>query len=87
MAEKPFKGNIHNWKVAYFDKTRHPFEVETQGYCIIGKPEGHPSFTGWIKTSPVVKFNQDDLTIETLNSRYQLVGSQVVQERLNYIQP
>lgn len=84
---KPFRGEIHNWKAGFFDKTRHPFEVETLGYCIIGKPEGHPSFTGWIKTSPVVKYNEVDQTVETLNSLYKLVGPPQIQENAKLIRP
>lgn len=85
--EKPFRGEIHNWALHYFDKTRHPFEEETLGCCIRGRPACHPYFEGWIMTSPIVKFNQVTLAIETLNSRYQLVGKQVVQERIKLIHP
>ena len=72
---KQYKGEIHNWWIHRFDMQRYPQHVETLGYVIRGKPKGHPNFTGWIQTSPVVWHDPLDNEIETLNSKYKLVGT------------
>lgn len=65
---KPYKGEIHHWR-----------RVKTSdGYFITGQPHNHPEFIDWIKTSRVVKFNAALLEIETLNSRYRLIGKEVI---------
>jgi hypothetical protein len=71
---KQYKGEIHNWEIRRFDKNRHPGYEDTLGYVIFGKPKGHPSFTGWIVTSAVVKHDPLDNEIETMNSYYKLIG-------------
>ena len=43
------------------------------GYYVTGYPWGHPDFTGWIRTSYVVKRTGNE--IETNNSRYTLQKS------------
>lgn len=70
---KPFKGLIHEWYKNFFNKEAFPGMNNTLGYNIIGKPEGHPQFSGWIITSAVVKHDEKTGEIETLNSRYKLV--------------
>lgn len=72
LPEKPFKGQIHNWKKLYY----------LDGYTITGTPVGHPLFKNWIWTSKVVEFKEisrhrDEprrFHVETLNSYYELVG-------------
>ena len=71
---KQYKGEIHNWEIHRFDKNRHPGYEHTLGYVIVGKPKGHPNFTGWIQTSAVVKHDPLDNEIETMNSYYKLIG-------------
>ena len=71
---KPFKGEIHNWEIHRFDKTRYPGYGDTMGYVICGTPSGHPQFSSWIKTSAVVWHDPLDNEIETMNSRYKLIG-------------
>jgi hypothetical protein len=65
---KPFKGYIQDWKWVHFP----------DGKVVQGMPIGHPDFSGWIRTSKVVKEtpceNGVDTAIETLNSRYILMG-------------
>lgn len=68
FKEKPFKGYIQDWKY-----------VHIQGYrCVYGRPQGHPEFTNWIRTSYVVRTqpcnNGLDTLVETRNSRYILLG-------------
>jgi hypothetical protein len=67
--QKPHKGKIHNW---------YRWFIGTEGdYVIAGLSEGHPSFAGYqLHTSKVVSENGRE--IETLNSRYTLVGEEVV---------
>lgn len=43
-----------------------------KGTVITGKISGHPTFKYWIRTSLVLNVDEDQ--IETLNSRYTLVG-------------
>lgn len=62
---KPFKGEIHNWSIRTF----------VDGYIITGIPVGHPKFKNWMRTSKVVK--RVGRNVETLNSRYVLVGEEV----------
>lgn len=72
---KPYRGEITEWH-----KVHHPARclvgefANTLGYSINGKPMGHPTFVGWIRTSPVVRHEGNE--IETLNSRYTLVGEE-----------
>lgn len=70
--KKPFKGEIHNWGEIFFNKEEYPEFKDTLGFVIFGTPSGHPSFTNWLRTSPVVKFDETTGEIETLNSRYLL---------------
>lgn len=67
----PYKGEIHDW---------HMIRSGT-GVVVLGRPVGHPEFINWIKTSLVVRHeigegDQPDF-IETLNSRYKLVGPEL----------
>lgn len=73
MSEKPYKGQISNWRRRRFQVT--PEYAHTLGYCIAGCPSGHPNFTNWIITSAVVKHEGDQ--IETMNSRYTLVDEEL----------
>jgi hypothetical protein len=67
---KPFKGYISNWNKVPYEKT----------YFVRGRPSGHPDFKDFIRTSLVVKTwpadNGLDICIETLNSRYILMGKE-----------
>lgn len=71
---KPFKGFINDWYRLYFDKSEYPDYEDNLGYVIVGKPIGHPKFSGWITTSAVVRHGTEhgEDVIETLNSTYQL---------------
>lgn len=75
---KPFKGEIHLWHKRYFDPKewarQYPADPTVLGYSIAGTPVGHPVFQGWLCTSPVIA--QEGNEIETLNSRYTLVGEE-----------
>lgn len=75
---KPFKGEIHNWRRRIFDKSIDPVYKNTLGYIIVGIPHGHPDFVNHIYTSAVVKHEGD--TVETMNSRYKLVGPEQTTE-------
>lgn len=72
IVEKPYKGQIANWEKRYFSKAAFPQHKDTLGYVIMGVPIGHPQYSEWIVTSPVVKHEEDQ--IETLNSRYTLLN-------------
>jgi hypothetical protein len=63
-ADKPYKGEIRNWKKKYY----------LDGFIITGTPIGHPSFRGWIMTSKVLFMKDRDgyWEVETSNSRYRL---------------
>lgn len=74
VNHKPFKGYIHSWEKIYFNKDEHPYAKDSLGYVIYGYPTHHPDFSNWIRTSAVVK--HEDNVIETLNSKYHLVGEE-----------
>jgi hypothetical protein len=61
---KPYKGKIRNWCKRQF----------LNGFCISGIPVGHPDFEDWLHTSKVVYMDDYSNQIETLNSRYDLIG-------------
>lgn len=68
---KPYKGEIHDWHML----------KSGNGVVVFGRPVGHPKFINWIRTSLVVSHepgegDQPDY-VETLNSRYKLVGSEL----------
>lgn len=70
---KPHKGQISGWHKITCNTNPWPGEKEVNlGYYIFGRPSGHPQFESRIYTSPVVKHEGNE--IETLNSRYTLVG-------------
>ena len=62
---KPYKGRIDDWVKVPIPKS------QGEGYIIYGKPIDHPYFIDWIRTSPVVK--RDGNEVETNNSRYTLL--------------
>lgn len=67
MTEKPHHGRIAFWTKAGTAKA----------YWIVGKMLDHPNLGrngGYQRTSLVVKHDKDTGEIETLNSRYTLVG-------------
>lgn len=73
---KFFKGQIHNWTMLPCDPNPLPTEKESNlGYMIHGvyKKDGQVLFQSW-RTSPVVKHEGN--RVETLNSIYELVGSE-----------
>ena len=79
--KKPHKGSISSWKklnVVNPDNAEliNKFYGPSLGYVIRGIPSGHPEFENWIRTSLVVKHNKRTGEIETLNSRYKLVGKE-----------
>jgi len=76
---KPFRGEIHNWRIRRFDKIKYALP-ESLGYVIYGHPSGHRNLSNWIQTSAVVSHNLETGEVETLNSRYQLVGNEVSNE-------
>lgn len=65
-GSKVYKGEIHNWKWIH---------VEGDSY-IRGVPNGHPKFVDWIITSKVVSYTPATGELETLNSRYKLIGEE-----------
>lgn len=69
---KALKGTITNWYRVYFDVEahRHIIPEETLGYVIYGHRNGRTN----MRTSPVIYFDEYTNEIETLNSRYLLVG-------------
>lgn len=76
---KPFKGYIRHWARRYFDKSWFADNIPEAnlGYIVTGIPQGHPEFKNWMRTSAVVYFDEYTNEIETLNSRYILVGEEV----------
>jgi hypothetical protein len=70
-SNKPFKGRIEDWDTIRFDPA---LAFDNLGFVITGRPLGHLEFTGWIRTSAVVKVNDKQIpwTVETLNSIYEL---------------
>jgi hypothetical protein len=67
---KPYKGNIRDWTICPFDSTRYLFAQPTLGYTVRGRFE--TSSNKLRITSAVVR--RQGFEIETLNSRYTLVG-------------
>lgn len=70
---KPDKGSISNWCKVPCVWLCWPSNVGL-GYAIYGKPKGHPTFLGWIRTSIVMVHDEKSGKIETENSRYYLDG-------------
>lgn len=69
--EKPHKGSIKSW-------SRYPWDGGL-GYVIRGLSVDHPQFAGdYIRTSYVVKHDEATGEVETRNSRYSLIGPEVV---------
>ncbi len=67
--EKPHKGRITDWIIA-------------GGRCF-GRSESHPQFAGMdIRTSTVLKHDEETGEIETRNSRYTLVGPSVSEKEV-----
>lgn len=69
---KPHKGRIDNWA---FGSGHHPEPYDGQEHLnlvVRGIPVGHPNFVDFIRTSLVVKFDEEKMQIETLNSIYDL---------------
>jgi len=75
---KPLKGEIHDWEIMYYPKEMFRDEQgefpKNLGYLIRGVPHGHPNFVDYVRTSPIVKHDRSTGEVETLNSRYLLVG-------------
>lgn len=81
---KPYKGEIHNWKkVEGSALTSGPIKGQKHlNFLIYGLPKGHPEFESFIFTSAVVSYWEASrrrgdprmIVIETLNSRYHLMG-------------
>lgn len=74
---KPHKGEITNWFKQFYPRPVIGGEFEgTLGYLIRGTFMDHPQFghTPFGHTSMVVKHDEETGEIETLNSRYTLVG-------------
>ncbi|MHC2284474.1 hypothetical protein [Bradyrhizobium barranii] len=70
-AEKPHKGAINNWK-----RYEHGDKV-----FIWGEFVDHPRFAGFYgNTSYIVSHAEATGEIETLNSRYTLVGPELTRE-------
>ena len=64
MSEKPHHGRIENW-----------FKF---GGMVWGRALDHPRFAGQdIRTSTVLKHDEETGEIETRNSRYTLVGKEL----------
>jgi hypothetical protein len=78
---KPFKGHISNWNKQVWSEPKD----EHLGFVVRGRPSGHPEFEDFIRTSLVVKMDEPIeeagetiYLIETLNSRYKLIGHETV---------
>lgn len=80
MSEKPHNGQIANWLRAYRNSMVHRVDETSEygvnkGYDIIGLFIDHPDFgTAMGRTSLVLTHDEDTGEIETLNSRYTLLG-------------
>lgn len=79
---KPFKGHISDWRrVKVLEVGQDIADIrgdvqKVKPYYIAGRPSGHPEFQNWIRTSLVVseKPHALGIEVETMNSRYILVG-------------
>lgn len=82
-APKPYKGEIANWRKVHYNlpgtSYRRDIYGPNLGYLIQGDFQDHPIFRGINAlggtTSLVVKHDADG-NIETLNTRYKLVGDE-----------
>lgn len=72
-TNKPYRGEIHEWKRKYFPKDIWEEYKPSLGYCIYGIPIGHPQFVNYILTSAVVDYDETTGEVETINSIYKLV--------------
>lgn len=72
-APKPHNGTITGWRRVECDRTHG------LGWFVKGFNEGHPTkLPATASTSEVVSFDAATGEIETVNSRYRLVGPAVV---------
>ena len=72
---KPYKGSIKDWYVFYPSPQWKPQEL---GYVIKGTFVDHEDFAGEQGgTSWVVEHDEGSGEIETLNSRYNLIGDPI----------
>lgn len=73
---KPFKGSIKNWWKQY--PAKEWWGTEGLGYMICGTFVDHEWFAGKDgHTSFVILHHEDTGQIETLNSRYLLIGEAI----------
>jgi hypothetical protein len=74
VVRKPFKGTLTGWSKKYFDVAVHQKEIpeKTLGFVVYGFRHG----LVYMRTSPVIYFDEYTNEIETLNSRYLLVGNE-----------
>ena len=70
---KPYKGGISDWEIMFYPQYKLAYP-DTNGVICRGKPQGHPDFVNWIRTSQVLKINPERTQIETENSIYDLIG-------------
>lgn len=76
--EKPHNGDLFFWRRTPFNKDVYSLP-ENLGYVITGsKSRERLSLGTYWQTSAVVKHNEETGEIETLNSRYQLIGEEYV---------
>ena len=75
MTEKPHKGAIADWK-RWFHPQIETLPKKGLGYIIVGGnyDDGLRNAGGFIRTSIVVAHNSETGDVETLNSRYTLIG-------------
>lgn len=82
---KPYKGEIHDWEITwYLPMVGYTDCLYNNGRIgiIRGIPHGHPDFVNFIRTSPIKEMYEPPrhigdrrvIEIETLNSRYRLIG-------------
>jgi hypothetical protein len=76
-TNKPYRGEIHEWKRRHFDEVLFPNLGHTLGYVIVGIPINHPTLTNWIITSAVVDYDETTGELETINSIYKLVPARM----------
>jgi hypothetical protein len=79
---KPHRGKIYHWSRGPYmpketvDKPWPDWAVGSLGYCIMGHRDNTPRLGNRWRTSLVVK--EEGRDVETLNSRYTLVGPEVL---------
>lgn len=87
MVDKPHKGSVTQWRKHYLNsmthQLSHPIYGPNLGYYISGWCQNHPDFGNnpAFSSSLIVKHDEQTGEIETLNSRYTLLGGEIGPEK------